>query len=87
MGRDKSAELDARSRITAQMPVDQKVQNPATTVVIWNNGTMEDLEQQARDLASRLRKSPTIFSNLFSGPGVVVGFLLAAGGMHMLAKL
>ena len=75
MKRDGSNVTDATNRIKAQMPIEEKVK--LADVVIWNEGTQEELTQRAREEATRLRKRGYEPQNMMlSGPGLI--FMAAA---------
>lgn len=58
MQRDGCTALDARARINAQMPLQQKMQ--LADVVLFNNGTVVELHQQVSESGGQLLQQPTI---------------------------
>lgn len=53
MKRDSSTQTEAQSRLSAQLPISQKV--PYADTVIDNSGTTADLETHVRSFVERLR--------------------------------
>ena len=51
MERDRLSEADARSRIAAQLPLDEKVRR--ANYVVWTTGTAEETERQVREIIKR----------------------------------
>jgi len=51
MERDRLSESDARSRITAQLPLDEKIRR--ANYVVWTTGTAEETERQVREIVKR----------------------------------
>jgi dephospho-CoA kinase len=58
MARDGLTEAEARQRIAAQMPIDEKVRRADS--VIWTNGTMEETDKQVWQIYDRLRTLGTV---------------------------
>ncbi|EMD38153.1 hypothetical protein CERSUDRAFT_113304 [Gelatoporia subvermispora B] len=54
MKRDRSSRQDASARLTAQLPIAEKVQYG--DIVIDNSGTLQDLESQVSGLVTKLNK-------------------------------
>jgi dephospho-CoA kinase len=52
MARDNLSEPEARSRLAAQMPIDEKVRR--ADFVIWTDGTTEETDRQVEDVRERL---------------------------------
>ena len=48
MERDGMSDADARSRIAAQLSIDEKVRR--ADYVVWTTGTAEETERQVRDI-------------------------------------
>eukprot|EP00466_Bigelowiella_natans_P003365 jgi/Bigna1/90531/estExt_fgenesh1_pg.C_720088 len=67
MARDKSAEKDAKARISAQMPVSSKVE--MAEKVVWNTGTREEAEKKTMAIIKEFQNNLGL-SRLFSGPGL-----------------
>jgi dephospho-CoA kinase len=51
MERDRMSDADARSRIAAQLSIDEKVRR--ADYVVWTTGTAEETERQVRDIIKR----------------------------------
>jgi len=68
MSRDGSSEEDATARIQAQIPIEEKVK--LADIILWNEGSKEELIDEVRILAKRLKKKAYGARLLFSGPGV-----------------
>jgi dephospho-CoA kinase len=52
MARDGLSEPEARSRLAAQMPIEEKVRR--ADCVIWTNGTTEETDRQVEEICARL---------------------------------
>lgn len=52
MKRDGTSEADARQRLAAQLPIDEKVRG--ADYVIWTNGTIAETDRQVRELFDRV---------------------------------
>lgn len=52
MARDALTEAEARQRLAAQLPIDEKVRR--ADIVIWTSGTIEETNRQVRDAYDRL---------------------------------
>jgi dephospho-CoA kinase len=52
MARDALTEAEARQRLAAQLPIDEKVRR--ADIVVWTNGTIEESNRQVRDACDRL---------------------------------
>ena len=51
MERDRLSEADARSRIAAQLPIEEKIRR--ANYVVWTTSTAEETEGQVRDIIKR----------------------------------
>ena len=52
MARVALTEAEARQRLAAQLPIDEKVRR--ADIVIWTNGTIEESNRQVRETYDRL---------------------------------
>jgi dephospho-CoA kinase len=69
MTRDGSTKEEAESRIQSQIPIEEKVK--LADVVIWNEGTKDELIEKAQTLAKQLKKQAFGWRLFLSGPGLL----------------
>ena len=87
MNRDKCSESAARKIMNAQLPTDQKVAQ--ANRVLWNDGTIQEVQEQTRKLVSSLNSQYGGGNLLLSGPGLAavtsMAILLRPNGLLRMA--
>lgn len=89
MARDRTSAQDAQNRINAQMPLDEK--RSRADIVIDNNGSLEDLNENFRKVLDQVTKPLTWTEFWLSRQGAIVAMVSIFSGVvgcrKMLARL
>lgn len=84
MIRDNINEEEAKQKINAQLPIAEKVAK--ADVVIWNNGTKEELYDKVDKVMENLHhKHDKSISRIFSAPGLVA-LALVCGSLLLISR-
>ena len=84
MARDRTSEEDARNRVNAQMPLDLK--RSKADIVIDNNGSLDDLNEQFRKVLIEVSKPLTWTEFWLSRQGALMALLSVTFGVLLCRK-
>ncbi|KAL4579448.1 hypothetical protein LXL04_015596 [Taraxacum kok-saghyz] len=85
MTRDRTSTQDAQNRINAQMPLDEK--RSRADIVIDNNGSLEDLNENFRKVLNQVTKPLTWTEFWLSRQGAIVAIVSIFSGVFGCKKL
>ncbi|KAI3783157.1 hypothetical protein L2E82_13221 [Cichorium intybus] len=85
MARDRTSTQDAQNRINAQMPLDEK--RSKADIVIDNNGSLEDLDENFRKVLDQVTKPLTWTEFWLSRQGAIVAMISIFSGVFGCKKL
>lgn len=85
MSRDRTSEEDAKNRINAQMPLD--IKRTKADVVIDNNGSLDDLNEQFRKVLSQVTKPLTWTEFWLSRQGALSALVSVIVGVVICRKV
>lgn len=85
MERDRTSAQDAQNRINAQMPLDEK--RSKADIVIDNNGSLEDLNENFRKILDQVSKPLTWTEFWLSRQGAIVAIVSIFSGVLGCKKL
>ncbi|KAK0580637.1 hypothetical protein LWI29_004463 [Acer saccharum] len=85
MARDRTSEEDAKNRINAQMPLD--IKRTKADIVIDNNGSLDDLNEQFRKVLSQVTKPLTWTEFWLSRQGALSALVSVIVGVVICRKV
>tara|TARA_B100000795_G_C22793075_1_gene437891 strand:- start:222 stop:908 length:687 start_codon:yes stop_codon:yes gene_type:complete len=84
MARDKSTKKEANARISSQLPMETKINHPATTEVVMNNGSREQLSKTVNKMIDRVQNRAGVLHRVLTLPGILMLLGLGVYGVSRL---